>query len=173
MGYNSRMINTFIIAAQSLDGFIGPKNHTNSMSWTSGADKEFFKKKTKEAGVIIMGRTTFETIGKALPERKMIVYTSKPLNIEGVEATQEQPAILLKKLEDEGYSSVAICGGSSIYSLFLESGLVNELFITIEPIIFGEGVPLFSKENKVNLKLISSTPLEEDVFLLNYKIEPK
>lgn len=173
MGYNSSMINTFIIAAQSLDGFIGPKDHTNSMSWTSGADKEFFKKKTKEAGVIIMGRTTFETIGKALPERKMIVYTSKPLNIEGVEAVQEPPAVLLKRLENEGYSSVAICGGSSIYSLFLESGLVNELFITIEPIIFGEGIPLFSKENRKSLDLISETKLSDTAILLNYKIDTK
>ncbi len=164
------MINTFIIAAQSLDGFIGPKDHTNSMSWTSGVDKEFFKKKTKEAGVIILGRTTFETIGKALPERKMIVYTSKPLDIEGVEATQEEPLELLKRLEAEGYSSVAICGGSSIYSLFLESGLVNELFITVEPIIFGEGIPLFSKENQTKLNLLSSTPLSEHVRLLNYKV---
>jgi dihydrofolate reductase len=164
------MIHTFIIAAQSLDGYIGPNNHVNSMSWTSGVDKEFFKKKTKEAGVVIMGRTTFETIGKALPDRRTIVYTSGQIDVEDVETTSETPTELIQRLEKEGHSSVAICGGSSIYSLFLEAGLVNELFITLEPIIFGKGIPFFSKENETELKLVSTTQLSEDVLLLNYRV---
>jgi dihydrofolate reductase len=166
------MINVFVIAAQSLDGFIGPTQHTNSTSWTSGADKDFFKKKTKEAKVIVMGRTTFDTIGHALPERKTIVYTSRPLEVEGVETTQESPAELLKRLEAEGYTSVAICGGASIYSMFLKSGLVNELFITIEPILFGTGITLLSEEERIHLQFINSTLLAENVLLLNYKINP-
>lgn len=164
------MISAFIIAAQSLDGYISPIEHTNSMSWTSGADKEFFKNKTKEAGVVIMGRTTFDTIGKALPERKTIVYTSQPLAVEGVETTSESPTTLLARLEQEGHTSVAICGGNSIYSLFLKSGLVSKLYITLEPIIFGDGIPLFSSIEKINLKLLSSTPLSENTILLEYQI---
>ncbi|MEN9921197.1 MAG: dihydrofolate reductase FolA [Candidatus Parcubacteria bacterium] len=164
------MISTFIIAAQSLDGFISPKEHTTSLSWTSGADKEFFIKKTKETGVVVMGRTTFETIGKALPGRRTIVYTSRSLNIEGVETTSESPAVLLTRLEQEGHESVAICGGSSIYSLFLESGLVQKLYITLEPIVFGEGIPLFSKLHMKKLELISSTPLSQNTLLLEYQI---
>lgn len=164
------MISAFIIAAQSLDGFISPLEHTNSMSWTSGADKDFFKKRTKEAGVIVMGRTTFETIGKALPERKMIVYTSKPLEIEGVETTQLAPKELLYKLEKEGYTEVAICGGSSIYSLFLESGLVSKLYITLEPVLFGNGIPLFTSVYQTRLELLSTTPLSQNTLLLEYQI---
>lgn len=164
------MITAFIIAAQSLDGFIGPKDHANSMSWTSGADKDFFIKKTKEAGVVVMGRTTFETIGKALPGRKTIVYTSKPLKVEGVETTSLFPEELLQKLEKEGYTEVAICGGSSIYTLWLQSGLVSKLYITLEPVLFGDGIPLFSEIEKTNLKLLSSTPLAENTLLLEYQI---
>ena len=165
------MINVFIIVAQSIDGFIGPKEHANSMSWTSGADKLFFKKKTKEAGVIIMGRTTFDTIGHALPDRRMIVYTSRPLNIEGVETTQESPKDLLNRLESEGLSSVAICGGSSIYSLFLEANLVQNIFITLEPILFGEGIRIFNTAITKKLELLSSTTLDPNTLLLEYKIK--
>jgi dihydrofolate reductase len=147
------MISAFIIAAQSLDGYISPLEHTNSMSWTSGADKEFFKKRTKEAGVIVLGRTTFETIGKALPERKMIVYSSNPIQV-----------------EQEGYTEVAICGGSSIYSLFLNSGLVSKLYITLEAIMFGEGIPLFKDISQTKLSLISTTPLDTNTLLLEYQI---
>lgn len=164
------MISASIIAAQSLDGYISPLEHTNSMSWTSGADKEFFKKKTKEAGVVIMGRTTFETIGKALPDRKTIVYSSNTIDIEGVQTTTVSPQNLLHQLEQEGYTEVAICGGSSIYSLFLNSGLVSKIYITLEPIMFGEGVPLFKDIPKTKLSLVSSTPLDQNTLLLEYQI---
>jgi dihydrofolate reductase len=164
------MIKTFIIAATSLDGFISPLEHTNSMSWTSGADKEFFKTRTKEAGVIVMGRTTFETIGKALPERKVIVYSPEALNIEGVETTTLPPQELLAQLEKEGFSEVAICGGSSIYSLFLRSGCVSKLYLTLEPILFGDGIPLFKDIPQTKLSLVSSTPLDKNTLLLEYTI---
>lgn len=164
------MISAFIIAAQSLDGYISPLSHTNSMSWTSGADKEFFKKKTKEAGVVIMGRTTFETIGKALSDRKTIVYSSKPVEAEGVETTSLPPDELLKQLEQEGYTEVAICGGSSIYSLFLNSGLVSKLYITLEPIMFGAGIPLFKDMPHTTMSLLSTTPLDQNTLLLEYQI---
>lgn len=164
------MISAFIIAAQSLDGFIGPLEHTNSMEWTSGADKAFFKERTKKAGVVIMGRTTFETIGKALPGRKTIVYSKKPVEVEGVETTELMPHELLQQLENEGYEEVAICGGSSIYSLFLRARCVSKIYITLEPIIFGEGIPLFNKISQTELELISSTPLNKNTLLLEYDI---
>lgn len=164
------MISAFIIVATTLDGFISPLEHTNSTTWTSGADKEFFKKRTKEAGVIVMGKTTFETIGKALPGRKVVVYSPEALNIEGVETTTLPPQELLAQLEKEGFSEVAICGGSSIYSLFLRSGCVSKLYLTLEPILFGDGIPLFKDIPQTKLSLVSSTPLDKNTLLLEYTI---
>lgn len=165
------MIRAFIIAATSLDGYISPLEHTNSMNWTSGADKEFFKKRTKEAGVVIMGRTTFETIGKALPERRTIVYTSTPITIEGVETTSLSPSDLLAQLESEGVTEVAVCGGSSIYSLFMNEGCVSKMYITIEPIVFGNGIPLFKNITDTHLSLISTISLDANALLLEYDIK--
>lgn len=164
------MISVFIIAAQSVDGFISPLEHTNSMSWTSGADKEFFKEKTKEAGVVVMGRTTFETIGKALPGRRTIVYSTKTIEIEGVETTNLLPLDLISKLEQEGYKEVAICGGSSIYSLFMQANCVSKLYLTIEPILFGDGIKLFNNIHQSKLELISSKALGGNALLLEYDI---
>lgn len=164
------MISAFIIVAQTVDGFISPLEHTNSTTWTSGADKEFFKTRTKEAGVIIMGKTTFETIGKALPNRETIVYSEEPINIEGVETTTLSPKDLLTQLEQEGHREVAICGGTSIYSMFLNSGLVSKIYITLEPVLFGAGIPLFKNIQQTKLSLVSSTPLDQNALLLEYKI---
>jgi dihydrofolate reductase len=162
----------FIIAAMSLDGFIAQKEGQSSLDWTSGDDKKFFVEKTKEAGVVVMGRKTFETIGKALKDRLNIVYSRE--KVEGseskVEITQKNPKDLIKDLENRGYKALAVCGGASIYSLFLKSGLVNKLFLTIEPVVFGKGVKLFSEEVRANLKLVSIKKLNgQGTLLVEYR----
>ncbi len=164
----------FIIAAITADGFIG-KDSTHSADWTSKEDKQLFVRLTKEAGVMAMGSTTFRTIGRALPDRKTIIYTSKPsdfADIDGdVETTNESPAELIKRLAKTGFASLAVCGGGQIYSLFLESGLVDELYLTVEPVIFGKGVPLFSKPSSVTLELLEQSMLNEQTVLLHYKVK--
>lgn len=167
-------MNVFIIAAVTADGFIG-KNSGHSADWTSKEDKQLFVRLTKEAGVMVMGSTTFKTIGRALPGRKTIIYSSKPeafADMEGdIEVTSESPQKLVTRLEGEGYSSLAICGGAQIYSLFLGANVVDELYITIEPIIFGKGVPLFSSPLSVQLELLEQSMLGEQSVLLHYKVK--
>ncbi len=159
----------FIIAAITADGFIG-RDSGHSADWTGKADKKVFVRLTKEAGVMVMGSKTFATIGRALPGRRTIVYTSRPekLKVEGVEATNEPPKVLLARLEKEGAQAVAICGGATIYDLFMREGLVDELYLTVVPIVFGSGVTLFASEQTVNLELLNLTALEDGAILLHY-----
>lgn len=161
----------FIIAALTIDGFIA-EQHDQLADWTSKEDKQLFVKLTKEAGTMIMGSRTFKTIGRALPERQTIVYSREPESepIENVTVTSEDPRSLITRLEQEGVTSVAICGGASIYTLFLESGLVTDLYITIEPLVFGSGVTLFNKPLLKQFQLASSEKLNENVILQHYQI---
>ena len=162
---------TFIIAAQTLDGFIARKSDENSFDWTSKEDKAFFISKTKEAGVVVMGRNTFETIGKPLVGRRTIVMSrSKKIEIEGAESTGETPEELLSRLEKEGFSEVAIAGGASIYTAFLKAGLVDKIFLTIESHVFGDGIKLFNKDCDQKLELVSNTKLGENTLLLEYNV---
>src|SRR3989344_7183807 len=160
------MIRTFIIAAMTADGFIARDAH-HLASWTSKEDKKFFVERTKQAGVMIMGANTFETFGKPLKGRLNIVY-SRSKKYDGVEVTDKPPAELLKDLEARGYTEVAICGGASIYTMFMKAGLVDTLYLTIEPLLFGTGVSIFNEQLEVNLKLISVTNLSNNVLLLEY-----
>lgn len=166
-------MNVFIIAATSADGYIGLDEHHVSTSWTTTADRTFFVRKTKEAGVVVMGRKTFETIGRPLKGRRLIVYTSQPetIQISGVEATNEPPGDLLARLEQEGASAVAIAGGTSIYTLFVQTGLVNDVYLTIMPKMFGRGLRLFNADVDVNLQLLDTTLLDDnDSVLLHYLV---
>lgn len=163
----------YIIAALTADGFIGRDESHHSIDWTSPEDSKLYRQMTKEAGVMVMGSRTFSTINRGLPGRKTIVYTSHPeniANIEGVEATSEAPAELLMRLEKEGFSQVAICGGSTIYHQFMQTGVVDELYLTIEPVLFGKGIPLFSGQLNVKLQLKDVKHLNENTLQLRYVV---
>ena len=165
----------FLIAAITVDGFIG-RSADHLADWTSPEDKKLFIAKTKEAGVMVMGSKTFSTIGRALPGRKTIVYTSRPESfapLENVEATNESPAELVARMEQAGAAGLAICGGASIYSLFMEAGVVDELYLTVEPLAFGTGVPLFGNSLEDQLELLDSEKLNGNTVLLHYAVTHK
>lgn len=158
----------FLIAAISLDGFIGPDNTSASLEWTSKEDTKLFVRLTKEAGVVVMGGNTYRTIGKPLKGRRTIVYSRHDIRQEGIEVTCESPQELIARLERDGHTRLAVCGGRAIYDMFLQAGVVDELYLTIEPIIFGTGLPLTSA--KLNLELLSSEHLNPNTLLLRYKV---
>jgi dihydrofolate reductase len=164
----------FIIAAMSADGLIGYDSSHRSLDWRSKEDARLFIQLTKEAGVIVMGSTTYNTfrIRRAPPGRRLLVYTSKPESIdgEGVEATSEEPRALVERLTHEGATALAVGGGATINKLFMDSGLVDEVYLTIEPVFFGRGVPLFSGEVRVALSLLESTKLSDNTMLLHYAV---
>lgn len=163
------MIKVFIIAATTADGYIA-KDSQHAALWTSKADKKRFVELTKKAGVIIMGQTTYKTIGRPLKDRHNIVYSEE--DIAGVEVTRKDPRELIAELEARGIKEVAICGGSHIYTMFMKSGVVDTLYLTIEPIIFGKGMNLFREDLHYLLKLKSAVTSESSgSLLLEYKVD--
>lgn len=159
-----------LIAAISADGKIAERDYQSSLDWTSKEDTRFFVEKTKEIGTMVMGRKTFETIGKGLPGRRMIVMSSKVGATEGVEWANESVPDLVKRLTAEGVSGIAVCGGSTVYYQFLQSGLVDELYLTVEPVLFGGGVSLASGFGRIDLELVEAKPLGGRSVLLHYRI---
>lgn len=163
----------FIISVMTADGYIGRDEHHLATSWTSHADKVFFTKKTKQAGVVVMGRNTYQTFNSALPKRRLIVLTSDPPALdtpEGVEATNESLQVLIERLKNEGVAEVAIAGGASVYAQFMQAELVDELFVTVEPTLFGTGVPFFGQELHTKLQLAGLSELGDGVALLHYRV---
>ncbi len=161
---------TFIIAAISLDGFIARFQNDFSLDWTSKEDKKFFIETTKKAGVVIFGSKTYETIGKPLKDRLNVVYSTQK-NYPDTLTTSLPPKELLLKLEQKGFNEAAICGGSSIYTLFMKENLVDEIYLTVEPVIFGNGIKLFNEKINTNLELIDFKKLNDSgAIVLHYKV---
>ncbi|MEI8337927.1 MAG: dihydrofolate reductase family protein [bacterium] len=163
------MIKCFIIAALTADGFLAKDKNQVSTSWNSSDDKKHFMELTKRAGVVVMGSTTYETFNRPLKDRLNIVY-SRSKKYEGAEMTADEPEVLLKKLEERGFKEVAVCGGSSIYTKFLKAGVVDTIYLTVEPILFGKGITLFNDDIVCKLELVSESHTPEGTIFKEYKI---
>ena len=167
----------WLIAAMSVDGKIAENPDQISTDWTSKEDAQFFSSKTKEAGVMVMGRKTYDTICKPLPGRRIIVMSRSLLSepVEGskggtVEYTSESPEEIIESLKKEGCETLVVAGGSSIYGAFLQAGLVTDMYLTIEPLMFGDGVPLATGFDRVDMTLVDVSQLGEQAVLLHYKL---
>ena len=159
--------------AQTLDGKIG-KNEFHKTNWTSSEDKKEFIKLTKQAGVIIMGNSTYKTLAGPLKNRLNCILTrnkKNKKNIKGELEYFEDINELLKSLEDRKYKEAILCGGSQINSLFIKNNLISEIYITIEPKIFGNGINLFSDiDLDIDLELIESKKMNNSC-ILKYKVK--
>ncbi|HKZ34598.1 MAG TPA: dihydrofolate reductase, partial [Patescibacteria group bacterium] len=109
------------IVASTLDGKIAKETSDNT-SWTSREDKKFFQEETKKAGVLIMGRTTFDTIGRPLPGRKIFVLTKEKREHIGDDVIFLNAPLkdVLLEIQKRGYKTVFISGGASVYTQFLK-----------------------------------------------------
>lgn len=105
-------MNNAIIVAFDENRTIGVNN---TIPWCIPSDLRNFKKLTLNQ-TVIMGRKTFESIGKPLPKRRNIVLTSSDDLIEGVDIFHRAENLLVNMPKD-GVNY--IIGGSSIYSYFL------------------------------------------------------
>ena len=113
------------IYAVSENGVIGVDN---DLPWRLPNDLKFFKSKTI-GKPIIMGRKSFESIGKALPKRRNIVLTrNKDFHADGIEIYQSLEAAL-EACKDE--PEVCITGGAGVYEKAINEGYVNLIYETL------------------------------------------
>ncbi len=112
-----------IIAAVAKNNVIG---NENKLLWRIPLDMKFFKN-TTTGHPIIMGRKTFLSIGRALPNRRNIVITrDENFSFENVEVFHsiEEIVSLFKDAKGEAF----IIGGADIYKQFFP--IVDKLYIT-------------------------------------------
>ena len=161
-----------LLMAVTADGKIA-RHEAHFPNWTGKADKALFKRLTQQAGVIVMGSKTFATIGKPLPNRLNIVLTRHPEKFQSqsnLVFTSDTPRKIMQQLSSKGYDTAILAGGATINSIFLKEKLIDELMITISPIIFGQGLSLFSEPADIELNLLGSKPIGSDVLLLHYRM---
>ena len=137
-----------LIASIGKGGELGIKNQ---LLWRLPDDLKNFKKVTT-GHTIVMGKKTYESIGKPLPDRKNIILT-RDLNYEAEGCiVAHSPEEILKFVNSE--DEVFIIGGGEIYKLFLP--LANKLYLT-EVNAELPADTYFPKFDKSSWKLMNST----------------
>jgi len=109
------------IAAMSLNRVIG---NGNQIPWHLPEDFKWFKA-TTIGHVIVMGRKTFESIGKPLPNRETIVLSRSAWSHPGVKTISSLDDLPVLVAGRQAF----ICGGAQIYEQALP--LCSELFLTL------------------------------------------
>jgi dihydrofolate reductase len=168
----------FLLAAITADGFIGQSADNRSFDWTSPEDKAFYVKMIKQAGVVVMGSTSFKTFTRYPKGLKFVIYTSQPQNFTNPKpevittwATKDTPEEVIATLKAEGHKEVAICGGASIYTMFMKAGLIDTLYLTVEAKVFGNGIRLFNDKVFQHIELVEVEKLGGNTVLLTYKVK--
>lgn len=174
-----------LIIVTSLDGKLTKWIGNAAQEWSSPEDFAHFQKVRAENNLIVMGSGTFNAVRinekaglKPENERLRIILTSNPDKYKKylvpgkLEFSNETPKILLKRLGKMGYNQLLLVSGGKVATSFFKNQLINEVWVTIEPKIFGIGEQMVQNyQTDINLRLIKTNKLNsQGTLLLKYKI---
>ena len=171
-----------VFIATSIDGYIAKKN--GDIDWLVKFNPPTATDEDKDCGyskffsgvdVLVMGRNTYETVSgfDTWPyQGKRVVVLSYTLTsvCEQAELFTGDIAHLIEKLHAEGIKHIYVDGGVTV-SHFLNAGLVDQMIISLIPVVLGSGIPLFSKINNDKwCRLVSSKPYSNGLVQLQYEV---
>lgn len=185
------MRNLVLVVHISLDGFVaGPKGELDG--FPSGVENlAFVNELTNTADAAIFGRTTYEMLNGYWPTAKdhpgatseeiaysnwynavqkiVISRTLTPVNTRNCIIVRDNLADEISNLKMQAGKDILIFGSPSVANELMQHDLIDEYWIFINPVVFGEGIPLFnSNTKKANLSLASTKQFPNGEIALQY-----
>ncbi|MBI9030593.1 dihydrofolate reductase [bacterium] len=145
--------NVTIIVAMAKNGVIGKDNQ---MPWHIPEELESFKQITSSHNIIV-GKRTYESIGKLLPNRKNYILTSdRNLVLEGAFVMHSFGEIMFELIA-KPQEKFFVIGGKTVFELFLtlaQTLIISEISLEVEGDVF------FPEINPKNWKLVKEEVIE-------------
>lgn len=177
-------IKASVYIATSLDGYIAREN--GDLDWLDDASKTVpegedcgYNSFMESVDALIMGRNTYDkvlTFGKwPYESKRVIVLSSKKVYIpkeisETVSCSSESPTELCNRLNNEGIKKLYVDGGITIQR-FLSEELINDITLTLIPVILGRGIPLFTNlNNDISLKVLDTKHYDFGFIKIKYEV---
>ena len=165
---------TTLFLSVSIDGLIA--NKEGIPMFPEGAWEDWCSL-VNGADNVIAGRSSYEQLknddmASVLHPTHKIVLSSRDLEL-GDSSWQHarSPSEALEILRNKGVGEGIIGGGRAVAHSFMRQQLVDNLLIDLQPVAFGVGTPVFGDDvGTLNLKLLSSRPLNDDAIRLRYQV---
>lgn len=159
--------------AASVDGRISLAKRTLP-DWTSKEDWRFFQNSLSKVDAVVVGTNTYQAAAARLRKRNTFVLSSRPRGVwrRGSVTFVNPASVDLAELLSQ-YKTVAVLGGGMVYRTMLERNLLDDIYVTVEPLIFGRGKEMFvGCTRTTRLRLLSARRLNRSgTLLLHYGID--
>jgi len=180
MNFAKPKISVFI--ATSVDGYIARPD--GDISWLhevepiAGGGDAGYGELFDSIDVLVMGRGSFDKVLEfdwPYGTKPVMVLskslTEAPMELrDRVRVMASTPQELVEQLAREGYKHVYLDGGKVIQS-FLREGLVDDMTLTIIPVLIGEGLPLFGNmDEDIKLRLLQSRSWDNGFVQSKYQV---
>ncbi len=138
--------------AASLDGYIARKD--GGIDWLSAVEKKGedygYGEFIASVDATLMGRKTFEQVLSFEGEfpymgKENYVFSRSRRDQGGVpvQMVNDGPAAFVGQLKNKPGGNIWLIGGGQLNTVLLNAGLIDELILSVIPVILGEGIPLF------------------------------
>lgn len=165
--------------ANSLDNFIARADGAGDwLVWddeVAAITNEFWK----TIDTVVMGRKTYEVLvrsgGGAYPGVKNYVFsrTLKQPRSKKVEVVSDDAAEFVRRLKDEPGKGICVMGGGELARSLFQARLIDQIGLNIQPVLLGDGIPLFHEMKQLDLELLEHKRLKNGGLFVFYRLKEK
>lgn len=139
------------VMVSSINGSITEGENPDIYAWTSAEDQSHFFSLIEEHTLIVMGARTYQhakPVMKLTEKKLRLVMTRNPEQYQHEEVPGQlefislAPSELIQMYQNKGYDKLLLVGGSTINTLFMNAGCVDELQLTLEPVLVGSSTQI-------------------------------
>ena len=167
------------VVASTLDGFICREDGSSDDFPTEGDHVQTYHDSLASYDAVLMGRVTYEVglkVGVTSPYPMMKQYvvarSMKQSPDPDVELVSD-PERLVRDLKTEPGRDIYLCGGATLATAMVNEGLVDEIVLKLNPVVFGAGVPFLHRLTRpLRLALTDARRFDSGVVFLTYAVSP-
>jgi dihydrofolate reductase len=167
--------------AATVDGFIAHEDGSIDGFLMEGDHVRAFLETLQSYDTVLMGRGTYDFgrkfgVTSPYPSMRQYVFsqTLKESPHPDIELVSDNAVAVVRELKQQTGKDIWLCGGSNLASVLAREGLIDEIVVKINPVVFGGGKSLFSGAIKQTaLELAKHAIFDSGVVELRYRVKPR